>query len=92
MYYGRTYVIAHSINLLFPAHPNCILFITHGGLLSLTETIHFAVPIIGIPMFADQFLNINRAVGRGFGLKVDLDWDLAMNLRVAVDEILGKPR
>ncbi|XP_028166355.1 UDP-glucuronosyltransferase-like [Ostrinia furnacalis] len=70
------------------AHPNCVLFITHGGLLSITETIHHAVPIIGIPMFADQFLNINRAVRKGFGIKVSLDWDLTKNLKSAIEEIL----
>nr|WEU75326.1 uridine diphosphate-glycosyltransferases 40AW1 [Glyphodes pyloalis] len=74
------------------AHPNCMLFITHGGLLSLTETIHFGVPVIGIPMFADQFLNVNRAVIKGFGLKVHLDWDVAKNLKAAIEEILGNPR
>ncbi|KAL0868322.1 hypothetical protein ABMA27_007847 [Loxostege sticticalis] len=73
------------------AHPNCVLFITHGGLLSLTETIHFGVPIIGIPMYGDQFLNTNRAVRKGFGKKVDLDWDFAKNLKAAIEEILGNP-
>ncbi|XP_038207230.1 UDP-glucosyltransferase 2-like [Zerene cesonia] len=49
------------------AHPNTILFMTHGGILSLFETLKFGVPLIGFPMFGDQFSNINRAVKKGFG-------------------------
>lgn len=52
------------------AHPNVRLFITHGGLLSSTEAIYFGVPIIGIPVFGDQFLNMARAVSNGYGIQV----------------------
>ncbi|CAG9793379.1 unnamed protein product [Diatraea saccharalis] len=74
------------------AHPNCVLFITHGGLLSLTEAVHFKKLVIGVPMFADQFLNMDRVVGKGFGKRVDLDWDFVDNLRVAIAEIIDNPR
>ncbi|XP_068619597.1 UDP-glucosyltransferase 2-like [Battus philenor] len=73
------------------AHPNCILFITHGGLLSTTEAFHFKVPFIGIPMFADQFINVNRAVTKGVALKVDFNYDAPINLKIAIDEVLGNP-
>ncbi|XP_072933222.1 UDP-glucosyltransferase 2-like [Epargyreus clarus] len=72
------------------AHPNCILFITHGGLLSKTEALHFGVPIIGIPLYGDQFVNINRAELKGFGKKVDL-YNGAKKLEVAIREILENP-
>ncbi|XP_013166097.1 PREDICTED: UDP-glucuronosyltransferase 2B1-like [Papilio xuthus] len=71
------------------AHPNCVLFITHGGLLSTTEALHHRVPIIGIPMFADQFININRAAAKGIGKRVDLNYDTPKNLKLAIEEILG---
>ncbi|XP_049885642.1 UDP-glucosyltransferase 2-like [Pectinophora gossypiella] len=74
------------------AHPNCILFITHGGLLSTTETVHFGVPIIGIPVFADQFLNVDEAVHRGFAKRVDLSYTMADDLKLAIDDILTNPR
>ncbi|PZC82952.1 hypothetical protein B5X24_HaOG200270 [Helicoverpa armigera] len=74
------------------AHPNCKLFVTHGGLLSTTETIHFGVPIIGIPLFADQFINVMRAIRKGFALQVDLGHDTPANLKVAIEEILSNPK
>ncbi|XP_060805877.1 UDP-glucosyltransferase 2 [Amyelois transitella] len=70
------------------AHPNCILFITHGGLLSTTEAVHFGKPIIGIPVFGDQFNNIDRAVRKGFAKRVDLSYVMKNDLRAAIDDLL----
>ncbi|XP_059051876.1 UDP-glycosyltransferase UGT5-like [Achroia grisella] len=74
------------------AHKNCILFITHGGLLSTTEALHFGVPLIGVPIFADQHVNIYRAVNKGFARHVPLNKDMAEDLKEAIDEILGNPK
>ncbi|CAH0678009.1 unnamed protein product [Spodoptera exigua] len=71
------------------AHPNLKLFVTHGGLLSLTEAVHFGVPIIVIPVFADQFLNANQARNKGFAERVDLSHHLHKDLKVALDKVLG---
>ncbi|XP_023943057.2 UDP-glucosyltransferase 2-like [Bicyclus anynana] len=73
------------------AHKNCILFITHGGLLSTTETVHFGVPIIGIPVFADQFVNVGRAVKKGFAQRVDLSYSLAADIEKAIRNVLDNP-
>lgn len=45
----------------FLAHPNTKLFITHGGLLSTTETTYHGVLILAVPVFADQEMNAARA-------------------------------
>ncbi|XP_026332313.1 UDP-glucuronosyltransferase 2B1-like [Hyposmocoma kahamanoa] len=74
------------------AHPNCVLFITHGGLLSTTETIYWGIPVIGMPMFADQFNNVDTAVHKGFAKRVDLDLETPANLKAAINDILGNPR
>lgn len=78
--------------LCFSAHPNCILFITHGGLLSAIETIHYGVPIIGIPVYGDQFMNVNRAVDKGFAKVISLDHDTPAQLKAAIDDLLRNPR
>ncbi|CAH1375675.1 unnamed protein product [Tenebrio molitor] len=53
------------------AHPNMKLFITHGGLLSTTETIYHGVPVLAIPIFGDQRLNTQKIVNSGFGLSLN---------------------
>ncbi|XP_049866947.1 UDP-glucosyltransferase 2-like isoform X2 [Pectinophora gossypiella] len=74
------------------AHPNCKVFVTHGGLLSTTEAIHFGMPTIGIPVLADQNTNVELSVKRGYALKVGLDYEMADNLKVAIEEIVSNPK
>nr|QPA18369.1 UDP-gluconosyltransferase [Trialeurodes vaporariorum] len=52
------------------AHPNCVLFFTHGGISSMIEAINFAVPVIGMPFFADQAHNLAYAEQYGYGLTI----------------------
>ncbi|KAJ8731007.1 hypothetical protein PYW08_002420 [Mythimna loreyi] len=46
-------------------HPNCVAFITHGGLLSLTETAAAGVPSLVIPVLGDQPGNAANAKRAG---------------------------
>lgn len=59
--------------MLFSAHPNLKVFITHGGLLSITESVHRGVPMVVIPIFADQPKNAKQAETAGFGVYLDFD-------------------
>jgi len=45
---------------------------THGGLLGAQEAMYHGVPLIGIPIFGDQHLNVNRAQQAGYGIHLDL--------------------
>ncbi|XP_008470291.1 UDP-glucuronosyltransferase 2B31-like [Diaphorina citri] len=42
------------------AHPNMKLFISHGGLLGITEAVYEGIPVLGIPVFGDQWANIKK--------------------------------
>ncbi|KAL1453033.1 hypothetical protein WDU94_007209 [Cyamophila willieti] len=53
------------------SHPNIKLFINHGGLLGTTEAVYEGVPMLGIPMFGDQHLNMNAIQSLGAGLVLD---------------------
>ncbi|XP_020817880.1 UDP-glucuronosyltransferase [Drosophila serrata] len=65
------------INKWFPqqdilAHPKVKLFITHGGLLSTIESIHYGKPMLGLPCFFDQFNNMEHVRSQGLGLVLNL--------------------
>ena len=71
------------------AHPNVKVFITHGGLLGSTEAIYHGVPVIGIPIFGDQELNMARAQRAGYGLTVNYRNLTEDALSWALNEVLG---
>ncbi|KAF4519854.1 UDP-glycosyltransferase-12 [Ephemera danica] len=73
------------------AHRNVKLFITHGGLLSLQEAAYHGVPLIGIPVYGDQMLNMKKAVLGGYGVMVTLQNVTKQSLLWALDKTLNDP-
>ncbi|KAI4487472.1 hypothetical protein M0804_005621 [Polistes exclamans] len=54
------------------AHPNLKLFVYQGGLQSTEEAIHFGVPLVGIPVAADQDMQIIKMESLGTCRRVDI--------------------
>ena len=54
------------------AHPNTKVFITHGGVNSLIESVYHAKPVIVFPISNDQPNNAANAASKGYGIKMDL--------------------
>lgn len=74
------------------AHPKVKLFITHGGILSIIEAAHFAVPVLCLPMYYDQFSNSELMKQGGVGIILDM---LTMTLERTTDtirELLENPK
>ncbi|XP_049305189.1 UDP-glycosyltransferase UGT5 isoform X4 [Bactrocera dorsalis] len=85
------------INKWFPqsdvlAHPKVKLFVTHGGMHSLIEAVHHAKPIVGTPVFYDQYLNVEKAVYKGFGVGINFRNFTSTELRDAILEVLNNPK
>ncbi|XP_061392908.1 uncharacterized protein LOC133328353 [Musca vetustissima] len=74
------------------AHDNVKLFITHGGLLSTTESIYHGKPFIGIPIFGDQFLNMAKAVANGYGIMLDYKNITATAMQHAIETMISDPK
>ncbi|ESN97571.1 hypothetical protein HELRODRAFT_144002, partial [Helobdella robusta] len=52
------------------------LFITHGGYNSLMESVYHATPVIVFPLMGDQVNMASVAVGKTYGLEMDLgNWE-----------------
>ncbi|CAB3397357.1 unnamed protein product [Caenorhabditis bovis] len=73
------------------AHPRLKLFVMHGGINGLIETALRAVPMVVIPIFADQFRNGRMVEKRGIGKvlsKLDINYE---NFKSTVEHVLNTP-
>lgn len=74
------------------AHPNLKLFISHCGKGGVTEAKYHGVPVLGIPLFAEQHGNVDMLVSQGWALKIpfgDLNDTIFSN---SLDEIIENPK
>lgn len=49
------------------AHPNVILFVSHGGGFGTSESLYHGVPLLVMPFFGDQRRNAHRIQRAGYG-------------------------
>ncbi|KAK6751912.1 hypothetical protein RB195_003372 [Necator americanus] len=66
------------------------LFITHGGMNSIQEALLFGVPMITVPLFADQDSNAAIAAERGFSITLSKLSITKEKIIDAINTILGK--
>ncbi|PWA23137.1 hypothetical protein CCH79_00002312 [Gambusia affinis] len=71
-------------------HPQIKVFIAHGGTNGVQEAIYFGVPVLGIPLFFDQYDNLLRLQERGAAKILQLHEVNGHSFESAVKEVLHK--
>ncbi|XP_029365631.1 UDP-glucuronosyltransferase 2A1-like [Echeneis naucrates] len=69
-------------------HPKTRAFITHGGTNGIYEAIYHGVPMVGIPMFADQPDNLVHVKAKGAAVIMELNFMTTEDLRDAINTVI----
>uniref|UniRef100_A0A2K5CWY5 UDP-glucuronosyltransferase n=1 Tax=Aotus nancymaae TaxID=37293 RepID=A0A2K5CWY5_AOTNA len=72
-------------------HPKTRAFITHGGANGIYEAIYHGIPMVGIPLFADQPDNIAHMKARGAAVTVDFNTMSSTDLLNALKTVINDP-
>ncbi|KAF5282447.1 hypothetical protein FQA39_LY17562 [Lamprigera yunnana] len=72
-------------------HKHIKLFITQGGLQSIDEAVYEHVPMVIMPIYADQIYNARRMVARGLALSVDYNALIKEEFKSAILEVIDNP-
>lgn len=77
-----------SINDIL-GHPSTKVFVTHGGLNSLQESVYHSVPMVVVPLQFDQHRNARIVRLKGLGVSLDKNAMKPEDLTKAVLEVLN---
>nr|XP_060637371.1 UDP-glucuronosyltransferase 2A1-like isoform X3 [Anolis sagrei ordinatus] len=69
-------------------HPKTKAFITHGGTNGIYEAIYHGIPMVGIPMFADQPDNVAHMRAKGMAVELNMYTMTAQDLVDAVNAVI----
>ncbi|XP_072036741.1 UDP-glucuronosyltransferase 2A2-like [Amphiura filiformis] len=72
-------------------HPQIKAFVYHCGLNGVWEAVYHGVPMVAVPLFADQYDNAQRLVSRGMAVKVDISTLTSDELAQAIRTVISDP-
>lgn len=64
------------------------VFVTHGGLLSMFESVYHGIPLVTMPVFCDHEGNAAKAETDGYALKLSLERLTADRLYKAIMKVI----
>ncbi|KAK7934339.1 hypothetical protein WMY93_005235 [Mugilogobius chulae] len=70
-------------------HPKTKAFITHGGTNGIYEAIYHGVPMVGLPMFADQPENMIHMTEKGAAVSLEFKLITSENLKDAINTVIN---
>ncbi|XP_007940953.1 UDP-glucuronosyltransferase 2B17-like [Orycteropus afer afer] len=71
-------------------HPKTKAFITHGGTNGIYEAIYHGIPMVGIPLFADQPDNIAHMKAKGAAVSLDIKTMTSADLLNALNSVINE--
>ena len=74
------------------AHENLKVFVTHGGIGSLTEAIYHKATLVGIPFGQDQRPNLLRAEKHGYAVLLEYETLTEASLTSSVRKAIESPQ
>ncbi|XP_032190365.1 UDP-glucuronosyltransferase 2B31-like [Mustela erminea] len=72
-------------------HPKTKAFVTHGGTNGIYEAIHHGIPMVGIPLFADQPDNLAHLKAKGAAVSLDFHTLSSTDLLNALRMVINNP-
>lgn len=72
-------------------HPKTRAFITHGGTNGIYEAIYHGIPVVGIPLFGDQYDNIVHLKTKGAAVRLDFLTMSSTDLLTALTTVTNDP-
>lgn len=73
-------------------HKDIKAFVSHVGHNSLYESAYHGVPVVAIPLFADQFFDARKVEHFGLGLSVDHNSFTSEELVEKIEYVINTPR
>ncbi|KAL0970393.1 hypothetical protein UPYG_G00241350 [Umbra pygmaea] len=72
-------------------HPKTKAFVAHGGTNGLYEAIYHGVPIVGVPLFGDQYSNIIQMKNKGVAVIMDFNQMTSEDLVDGINSVINNP-